>query len=145
MSLMTCSKCGKEYSDRAKNCPNCGEIDIKKQKEKTVSFSPKKILVLSCIMFVLALFFFVYGITKFTWKEFGIHKSSYEIAKESYIKNMYVDAEFAEWEKENMDSHKSKMIESAVTAVLSFASSCTLFFTGATFLKEQRAKPTTDS
>lgn len=63
MALIKCSECGKEISDKAKACPNCGcpvkveqknnEIPNNKQKEKNAGF----ITFLNIIRYIIGIFF----------------------------------------------------------------------------------------
>lgn len=34
MALITCPECGKEISDKAENCPNCGYVLVKNELPK---------------------------------------------------------------------------------------------------------------
>lgn len=73
MALIKCRECGKEISDKAESCPNCGNI----LKEKTKKVGTIVILIASSIFVV---FFFLLQMASFTptqknpnYSEGGIH------------------------------------------------------------------------
>ena len=69
MALIICPKCGKQFSDRAKACPQCGitmdEVqDLIKRKNKELDNEVFKRSMIA-LAIILIIFLFVFGIVKF--------------------------------------------------------------------------------
>ena len=58
MALIKCPECGKEISDRAKKCPNCG-FPIKRKNVRTLKKKKKSKSIF--IIFTLTILFFIVG------------------------------------------------------------------------------------
>lgn len=70
MALIKCADCGKEVSDRAKTCPNCGcpiECSIVEFSDKQVKSTKKsiikKLLIIFCLLIVAVIAYVIMGIT----------------------------------------------------------------------------------
>ena len=59
MALITCSVCGKQFSDRAEKCPQCGSTALANTQ------APKAIGIAALTLFVSCLLFVVYSIFKY--------------------------------------------------------------------------------
>ena len=59
MALITCSVCGKQFSDRVENCPQCGSTAIANTQVKKAICIAALALIISCMLFV------VYSILKY--------------------------------------------------------------------------------
>ena len=65
MALIKCSECGKEASDKANACPNCGapikEDPIKKEINAGINVTKKLAIVLIIVLSLIILFAFIFG------------------------------------------------------------------------------------
>lgn len=53
MALITCSVCGKQFSDRAEKCPQCGSLALANSQVKKAICIAALALFVSCLLFVL--------------------------------------------------------------------------------------------
>lgn len=71
--LIKCSECGKEVSDKANTCPNCGapikEDEIKKEIKSSIKISKKLaiILIIALSLIIICAFIFGYFIPAHTY------------------------------------------------------------------------------
>lgn len=65
MALIKCSECGKEVSDKANACPNCGapikEDEIKKEIKAGINMTKKLAIVLVIILVIIIISVFIFG------------------------------------------------------------------------------------
>lgn len=61
MSLIKCSECGKEISDKAKVCPNCGAPIKEGEFHKELSLAKKIAIAIVIILAIITIYFFVKG------------------------------------------------------------------------------------
>lgn len=94
MALIKCPECGKEISDRANSCPNCGFIGKKKTKEyqlKKYIIKNKKILIITFVFLVCASIFWGLRVNEkypIASKTIGKQITDSEIERISKIKNV---------------------------------------------------------
>ena len=73
MALIKCSECGKEVSDKANACPNCGapikEDEIKKEVKAGIKVTKKLaiILIIALSLIIICAFIFGYFIPSHTY------------------------------------------------------------------------------
>ena len=65
MALIKCSECGKEVSDKASNCPNCGapikEDEIQKEVKAGIRVTKKLAIILIAILSIIIICAFIFG------------------------------------------------------------------------------------
>ena len=74
MALIKCPECGKEISDRAKSCPNCGcPVNVYKKNTRNIELNRKKIIV------IIAIIVFIIGILSFFIVKYKYNKDNPKI------------------------------------------------------------------
>lgn len=129
MSLIKCSECGKEYSDKAAGCPNCGcptsvadnrtELNFdnpeKKKKSASLKFkklatvSQKKLIITACVLYLIGISCFIYGISNVSNDLYDVTKNEYEAYSVSYVRNKKDNPVEAEKAKETMQRYKENL------------------------------------
>lgn len=65
MALINCKECGKEVSDKANTCPNCGapikEDEIKKEVKAGIKVTKKLAIVLIIALSLILIYAFIFG------------------------------------------------------------------------------------
>lgn len=65
MALINCSECGKEISDKANTCPNCGapikEDEIKREIKAGINITKKLAIVLIVALSLIIICAFIFG------------------------------------------------------------------------------------
>lgn len=61
MALIKCKECGKEISDKAKVCPNCGAPLEKGEFHKELTAAKRVLIVVIILLLIVILYFFIKG------------------------------------------------------------------------------------
>lgn len=61
MALIKCEECGKEISDKAVSCPNCGNMLKKDTYNKEISAAKKVAIFIIAVLAIITVYYFITG------------------------------------------------------------------------------------